>query len=515
MRRILSHHRRLHPVSAQFVRSVQAQADPTLQPPDHDKNFKSWRELPGPPKGFISTLIGYFTAMKEVNSGQMHVFYKNLSDTYGKMFKAEWPNMPPMVIMTDPTMVAELMRQEEKFPRRTYNGAWGEYRDRNGLSRGLLTSDDDTWWRYRKAIHKKMMRPKSVNEYGEQLDQVMVDLVEHIKRVKTKGDGIFVPNLANEFYRWGMEAACVVLFEKRFGCLEEKVNAQSQRFIDSIEKMFLTSMPLYNMLRLHKMFNTKTYRNHNDAWNGIFEIANKTIRSKMIELERSRSADEDEEMKGGVLSYLLAKKELTFDAIVANVTELMLAGVDTTSNSLCFAVHLLTKNPHTKDKLYNEVRHVVGDRSATTDDLQSMPYLRAVVKETLRYYPVVFLNVRETRVPITLGEYRVDAGVIVASNIYAMCRDPNTYKDPESFIPERWLRGSGDNINPFAAMPFGHGVRSCIGRRFAELELYLALIKILQHFDLKPHGDMSQLKPFNRTILSPGKIVPVEFHDRM
>jgi cytochrome P450 len=63
-------------------------------------------------------------------------------------------------------------------------------------------------------------------------------------------------------------------------------------------------------------------------------------------------------------------------------------------------------------------------------------------------------------------------------NIYGMCHDPDTYKDQESFIPERWLRGSGEKVNPFANQPFGHGVRSCIGRRFAELELYLALIKV-------------------------------------
>ena len=67
------------------------------------------------------------------------------------------------------------------------------------------------------------------------------------------------------------------------------------------------------------------------------------------------------------------------------------------------------------------------------------------------------------------------------------------FKEPEKYIPQRWLRETGDKINPYSFLPFGHGPRQCIGRRVAELEMYIYIIKLLQTFKLEHHGETGMI----------------------
>src|SRR5262249_28980675 len=115
-----------------------------------------------------------------------------------------------------------------------------------------------------------------------------------------------------------------------------------------------------------------------------------------------------------------------------------------------------------------------ADGDASLAGLESLPYLSAVVKESLRLYPPApFLYRRgRERVPVVVS-------------IWAMHRHPGLWDEPETFHPERWLGVSAD---PRAYMPFGLGPRVCIGRRFALIESRAALVEILRQYELRPTG---------------------------
>ena len=116
-------------------------------------------------------------------------------------------------------------------------------------------------------------------------------------------------------------------------------------------------------------------------------------------------------------------------------------------------------------------------------------YLEAVVTETLRLRPVISLVARRLTEPVELGGWRLPAGVGVTPSIYLMHRRPDIYPDPESFVPERFL----DNPpGTYTWIPFGGGVRRCIGGSFALFEMQVVLAELVRRRRLEPARPQSE-----------------------
>ncbi|MED6242634.1 hypothetical protein ATANTOWER_007603 [Ataeniobius toweri] len=188
-----------------------------------------------------------------------------------------------------------------------------------------------------------------------------------------------------------------------------------------------------------------------------------------------------------------------------------------TSNTLTWALYQLSKNPEIQDRLYEEVSTLVpADRIPTAAEVTGMLFLRAVVKETLRMYPVVPTNARIiTEKPISVGGFQFPKNTSFTFCHYAISHDENTFPESFKFKPERWLRDGRQRPNPFGSIPFGYGVRSCVGRRIAELEMYLVLFRLIRQFEVKPDPTVGELKSINRTVLVPDKKLDLRFVERV
>ncbi|VDI44932.1 Hypothetical predicted protein [Mytilus galloprovincialis] len=110
--------------------------------------------------------------------------------------------------------------------------------------------------------------------------------------------------------------------------------------------------------------------------------------------------------------------------------------------------------------------------------------------EVMRMYPPSTRTNRKTMQSVTVNGYRIPDGVEVTVPIYAMHYDPELWPEPEKFYPERFSAVNKEKRNPYSYMPFGHGPRNCIGMRLANLETKMTMVRILQHFRLKPTPDM-------------------------
>ncbi|KAJ7870739.1 fatty acid hydroxylase [Mycena olivaceomarginata] len=171
-------------------------------------------------------------------------------------------------------------------------------------------------------------------------------------------------------------------------------------------------------------------------------------------------------------------KKMSSDSISRNLNR---TGHETSSGMLTFAIYHLLKTPAALRKVRAEIDAVIGDRPAQTDDLSNMPYLTAVMRETLRLTPTAGKRGVTPLEDTTLGggKYFVKAGTTILVHVWNMHRDPLVWgEDAEEFRPERHLDGK------FEALPFGFGVRGCIGRAFAWQEVILVLATVLQKFDL-------------------------------
>ncbi|MGW2017394.1 cytochrome P450 [Streptomyces sp. NPDC001927] len=216
-----------------------------------------------------------------------------------------------------------------------------------------------------------------------------------------------------------------------------------------------------------------------------------------------------------LLSRLLAAQDetgahLSDQEIRDETVTLYIGGHETTSSTLVWAWQLLSHNPRVRDALSEELDRVLGDREPGFDDYAQLPYTQAVVKETLRLYPTIWLITGRAREGATLGGRAVPAGTRVWSSQWATHRDGRWFADPEEFRPERWGAVEGEpaeEIPEYAWFPFGGGPRACLGTRFAMVEAVLILAVLARRFRLDLDLGAGEIRPVPSLTLQPDRDV--------
>ncbi|KAJ0085843.1 hypothetical protein Patl1_09267 [Pistacia atlantica] len=180
------------------------------------------------------------------------------------------------------------------------------------------------------------------------------------------------------------------------------------------------------------------------------------------------------------------KVDLTSDHIKAVLMNVFVAGTDTSAATVVWAMTLLMKNPRVMKKVQAEIRCEVGNKGfVDEDDVQNLPYLKAVVKETMRLQPTVpFLVPRETMEKCIIEGYEIPPKTLVFLNTWAIGRDPEAWENPDEFYPERFIGSSIDfKGQHFELIPFGAGRRICPGLYMGIATVDLALSNLLYKFD--------------------------------
>ncbi|CAL8387621.1 sterol 26-hydroxylase, mitochondrial isoform X1 [Gadus morhua] len=415
------------------------------------------------------------------------------------------------VSLSSVKLMEEVLRKEEKFPSRGDMSLWTDYRNMRGLGYGPFTEEGKNWYNLRALLNKRMLHPRDAVRYGPVINEVVTDLIKRICYLRQASPcGTLVTDVSNNLYLFSLEGISSVLFEKRIGCLENAIPDGTQHFIDSIAQMFANSAGVILLPKWAQRFSPHWHR-YIAGWDGIFKFAGQLIDKKVEEMERRLG--EQQEVEGEYLTYLLSNTQLSRKEVYGSVTELLLAGVDTTSNTLMWALHLLSKNPEAQETLYKEVSDHTDILSA--EEVNSMPYLKAVIKETLRMYPVVVMNARRNiEKDVVIGGYHFPKNTVFGFSLYAMSHDEETFPEPWRFEPGRWLRDGRERPYPFGSIPFGFGVRGCVGRRIAELEMHLSLARMIKLFKVEPDPTLEEIKPVSRTVLVADRQVNLHFLDR-
>jgi cytochrome P450 len=184
---------------------------------------------------------------------------------------------------------------------------------------------------------------------------------------------------------------------------------------------------------------------------------------------RARRADPHGDEGDDIFSLLLAARDtegrpLSDSELRDELMTLLVAGHETTATALAWALERLTRSPEVLERL-------LAERRSGSDE-----YLEAVVKETLRLRPVVPAVVRRLQAPMRFGPWELPAGVHIAPSIYLMHRRPDLYPEPLAFRPERFLEAKPET---YTWVPFGGGVRRCLGASFASFEMRQVLSVVL------------------------------------
>ena len=162
-------------------------------------------------------------------------------------------------------------------------------------------------------------------------------------------------------------------------------------------------------------------------------------------------------------------------------------------------MYCLAKNPEKQERLRRELCQVLPDKNTplTEENMKNMPYLRACIKESLRLFPPAGFNVRRTTENIVFRGYQVPKNVDILMGMMYIYQESANFGDPMKFVPERWLRNvteetdacphSMKQTNPFSFLPFGYGVRFCVGKRIAAMELEVFTSKLFRNYKVEWH----------------------------
>jgi len=175
---------------------------------------------------------------------------------------------------------------------------------------------------------------------------------------------------------------------------------------------------------------------------------------------------------------------LSDDLIRDQMLTMLIAGHDTSTALLAWALYLLGTHPDAMARARSEVDTVLGRQPPTLEHAAQLLYLDQVVKETLRLYPPIHLGTRTAAMDLEFNGYRIPAGTRVLYSIYLMHRDPKYWPDPDRFAPERFAPDQNRSPAAYTYVPFGGGPRICIGFMFAEVEAKIVLARLLQQSDL-------------------------------
>jgi cytochrome P450 len=175
----------------------------------------------------------------------------------------------------------------------------------------------------------------------------------------------------------------------------------------------------------------------------------------------------------------LSDKELTANTFVA-----IIAGHETSSRCVSFALFCLAKNPAIQRKAQELIdERLPNCQTPTMEDYEALTYIQHITLETLRLHPVAVSLFRKAQKTFSINNYTIPKGTIVVINNHFIYRDEKYFKDPDTFNPDRFEE-QNDSIPRLALTPFGFGLRACIGKRFAEIEIGFILIMLLQRYNV-------------------------------
>jgi cytochrome P450 len=250
--------------------------------------------------------------------------------------------------------------------------------------------------------------------------------------------------------------------------------------------------------------------------NRRFSAANRRLRTLLTDVidgYRSRGVGEaeGEEDHGDLISILMRARDddtgagMTNEQLRDEATTLVIAGSETTGNTIAWACYLLAQHPQIQARIQAEADLVLAGADADYETVSRLPFTRAVITETLRLYSPIWILPRRALVDVELDGYLLPAGSRMFFSPYALNRDARLHRDPDRFDPDRWGADYSRSDLRATFFPFGQGIRNCIGEGFAWTESILLLSAIAARWQLRL-ADGAAVRPLVSSTLVPSDL---------
>ncbi len=390
----------------------------------------------------------------------------------------------PALFVCDPDLVAELS-DETRF-RKMPAGPIIGLRPLAGDALFTAYTDEPNWGKAHRILMPAFSQ-RAMRGYFDMILDVTEQLVE--KWTQRPGRDLLV---SDDMTRLTLESIALAGFGQTFGSFErDELDPFLQAMAVALDHVNrnLTRLPI------QKRFAPKREARE-------FAASADVMNTLVDELIARRRAEPDPEARDLLNLMLTAIDPETGEGlddlnIRQQVLTFLIAGHETTSGLLTFALYLLLRNPHTLARAYAEVDRVLpGDTRLEYHHVSMLDVVSRVLDEALRLWPTAPGFTVAAYKTETIGDgYRLSKNRPVNIVTPALHRNPGAWENPEEFDIDRWLPEIDETRHPHAYKPFGNGARACIGRQFALLEAKIAMSVVLQKFDLSdPHSYRLEIK---------------------
>ncbi|KAJ1409909.1 Cytochrome P450 [Sesbania bispinosa] len=443
------------------------------------KHNKDHHRPPSPPS---LPIIGHLHLISELP----HQSFHKLSTRYGPIMQLFLGSVP-CIVASSPEVAKEFLKTHEIFFSNRVRSPAVHYLSYG--SKGFLFAPYGEYWKFMKKLcMSKLLGGRTLNQLLPLRQQ---ETLRFLKLLQKKGEACEAVDVGGELLTLINSIITRMTMSRR--CSENDSD------VEDIRRMVKDTAELvgkFNVSDFFRFGNNFDLQGRNKRLKGIRDKFD-TLMEKVIE-EHEVERGEGAQIKD-VLDILLEIQEdesgeikLTREYIKAFIMDIFMAGTDTSAITIEWALAELINHPHVMEKARQEIDSVTEkSRLIQESDLPTLPYLQAIVKESLRIHPTTPLIGRKSFESRNVCGYEIPAKSSLFVNLWSMGRDPNLWEDPLEFIPERFM--SEDNQvdvrgQHFQLMPFGTGRRVCPGASLALLVVPTILAAMIQCFEWKVGG---------------------------
>ncbi|XP_029353311.1 cytochrome P450 1A1 [Echeneis naucrates] len=464
----------------------------------HTEIPEGLRRLPGPkPLPIIGNVL-------EVGS-KPYLSLTAMSKQYGDVFQIQIGMRPVVVLSGSETIRQALIKQGEEFSGRPDLYSFRFINDGKSLA---FSTDQAGVWRARRKLAYNALRSFSTldgttPEYScmleEHISKEGAYLIKQLNSVM-KDKGSFDPfryivvSVAN--------VICGMCFGRRYDHSDQEL-LSLVNLSDEFGQVVGSGNPA-DFIPILQFLPSKTMKN----FVSINDRFNKFVKKIVIEHYVTYDKDNIRDITDSLIDHCEDRKldencniQMSDEKIVGIVNDLFGAGFDTISTALSWSVMYMVAYPEVQERLHEELKNKVGlDRSPRLSDKPNLPFLEAFILEVFRHSSFLPFTIPHcTSKDTSLNGYFIPKDTCVFINQWQINHDPKLWKDPSSFIPDRFLSADGTELNKLEGekvMAFGMGKRRCIGEVIARNEVYLFLAIIVQKllFDSMP-GQLVDMTP--------------------
>ncbi|RHZ53901.1 hypothetical protein Glove_433g23 [Diversispora epigaea] len=478
------------------------------------KYFTRENPLPGPfPLPFIGNALQVFK--------NYSFDLEKIQSKYGDLCEF-YMGSKRFILLGNNDLLQKVMKQVINSPfHNRVNDSHEGLKEIGVLNTGLVFNNNyDDWQFHRKFFIKVVMSPSFVRQSVKLVKDIFLEMENYWEKLgedevlefnhwmtKYFFDTIFIITTSKPAYGLANYYNKVTPNEK--SNVPESILKECDMFAESVDAFSHSLLYFYSAPRFVRNFPgmSRYTRNLKDRVDWLRNNVQNIIKSRREEISKTPI---DQKLKPDMLTMFITvnterditeriaddlhDEPMSDKNIEANFIEVLLAGIDTGSNSMCYLVYYLENNPRVKQRMIEEIEYVLGkdpDSSFTLEDLSKLEYVEAIIKEASRFHSVTPMRIKINSVPEVLGGYKWSKDTSFLLNLDGIQKLKSYWKDPDIFNPDRFMDKENPDFKNRVYM-FGGTLRKCPGRNLAMVQLKVTLAMLYRKYNIELMGPLKE-----------------------